>query len=90
MKHLTSTLIKLHMVGVKLWVIEVKEFKFYVHYKKCSLKRSNSLEQKCNQQLTTISWLVASFLGSLFCNLSRIFMTSLQSLLEMLEKYFGQ
>ena len=43
---------KFIMLGVKLYVIEVKKLDFCIHVKKYLLKSPNLFEQKCGQQLT--------------------------------------
>ena len=42
---------KSEVLGVNLQVIKVKELKFDIHFKKNSLKRSNSFEQNCDKSV---------------------------------------
>ena len=46
-----EALTKLHVIGVKLQVIEVNKLKFHIYFKKNSLKRSNSFEQNCDKSV---------------------------------------
>ena len=49
----TKIITDLDKIGVKLYIIEVAESEFHIHFKKYSLKSPKSfLEKKCNQQLT--------------------------------------
>ena len=43
---MATTLTELDVLGIKLYVIEVKKLEFHIHFKKYSLKMSNSFEQK--------------------------------------------
>jgi len=45
------TLTKLDLLGVKLYVIEVKKLEFDIYSEKNSLKRSNTFEKNCDKSV---------------------------------------
>ena len=51
MNHPNSISTKLDVLGVNLWVIEVKKFNFEVSFEKYSLKTKRIFEEKGCQQL---------------------------------------